>query len=347
MKSAINYFTRLLCLWFLTLSITSPAKAQSAVCQGQFGMFIENVCWDCMFPIKLTAFDLPIGGYGMDYETFAPRIPICVCPQRAYAVGTPMSFWEPRTMIDVTNKPGCMPLLGGLDIVPPWNTQDWGGYKQQNGQIAGASQSAHMHANMYHNPLLSILGMVAKNACIDDRIFEIPFLSWADPSWTDDALSLLLTPYAYAFANIVTMASEIPDAISATFYFPIPLLFWVAGSWGPMYPLNGNVASYKTPEQVAHLLSARVLAKMHAAGFAHTTAGPGAFATCGFFGGGVPEPIMNKMQYKTNRLLPFPDMMCTPIGRPLMLQEIGTTAPQFKDYGYMIFGKKDCCLTTY
>jgi conjugal transfer pilus assembly protein TraU len=56
---------------------------------------------------------------------------------------------------------------------------------------------------------------------------------------------------------------------------------------------------------------------------------------------------MDKRQYKTNRVFPFPDNMCSPIGRPLLLQEKGAARPQDKDYGYFIFRKKDCCAPVY
>ncbi|HSY28890.1 MAG TPA: TraU family protein, partial [Burkholderiaceae bacterium] len=175
----------------------------------------------------------------------------------------------------------------------------------------------------------------------DNRSFDVPFITWADPTWNDDSLSMLLTPYAYPFAGIPEIAAEMPDAISATLGFPIETLFWVAGAWGPMYPLNGNVASAKSPETTSHLLLARVFAKLHAAGTQQSTAGQDALQSCGAIG--VPELIMDKRQYKTNRTFPFPDNMCTPIGRPLQFQEIGAARPQDKDYGYFVFQKTDCC----
>ncbi len=244
-------------------------------------------------------------------------------------------------MVDVTNIPGCMPLLGGVDINPPINATEYGGTKNNNSHISGTNHSAFMQANEYINPIMSALGIVSASPCLDNRSFDVPYISWADPTWNDDALVSILTPYAYAFANVTEIAAEAPDAISATFGFPIPELFWVAGAWGPMYPLDGNVGTSTTPEQVSHLILARIFAKLHAAGTQQTTAGQDALDSCGALG--VPQLIMDKRQYKTNRTWPFPDNMCTPIGRPLMLQESGASRPQDKDYGYFIFQRKDCC----
>ncbi len=144
---------------------------------------------------------------------------------------------------------------------------------------------------------------------------------------------------------LATVAAEMPDAIAANVGFPLAELFWVAGSWGPMYPLTGNVSVANTPEQVAHLLLARTFAKLHAAGAQQSSAGDDALKSCGAMG--LPQLIMDKRQYKTNRVISggaaANDGLCTPIGRPLMFQEAGYARPQDKDYGYFVFQKKDCC----
>lgn len=326
----------------LVMLVSMSARGQTAVCKGQFPNLITDVCYDCMFPMTIGGGLVSFGVSGDDYDTGASKSPICVCT-RNLAVGTPVSFWEPRYMVDTTNTPGCMPLLGGVNISPPYNANEYGAEKRTNSHLGGTAKSAFMHANEYVNPVMSALGVISSSPCLDNRSFDVPFLSWADPTWNDDALSLLLTPYAYPFAGIPTIAAELPDAIAATFGFPFAELFWVAGAWGPMYPLNGNVGSAKSPEQVAHLMIARVLAKLHAAGTHPSSAGNDALQSCGAFG--VPQLIMDKRQYKTNRTFPFPDNMCTPIGRPLQLQEKGTARPQDKDYGYFIFQRKDCCAT--
>jgi conjugal transfer pilus assembly protein TraU len=314
------------------------------VCTGRFPNLITDICYDCMFPISLAGNLINIGVSGEDYDSGAGGAPICACLANV-SFGTPMSFWEPAFMVDVTNKPGCMPLLGGIDISPPFNSLEYGA-EQRSGALAGSmKKSAFMHVNEYINPVMTALGVISDSPCLDQRGFDVPFLSWADPTWNDDSLAMILTPYGYAFAGIPSIAAEAPDAIAASIGFPSSTLFWVAGSWGPMYPVTGNVATANTPEQVAHLLTARLFAKLHAAGVQQSTAGEAALKSCGALG--VPEFLMDKRQYKTNRIFPFPDNTCTPFGRPLLLQEQGAARPQDKDYGYFIFRKKDCCAPLY
>jgi conjugal transfer pilus assembly protein TraU len=324
----------------LALLVATPALAQDSMCTGAFPNLITDVCYDCMFPVRFGGGLLNMGVSGDDYDTGASTSPVCLCIN-TLAVGTPIAFWEPRYMVDVTNTPGCMPLLGGIDISPPYNSNEYGSTDTSNAILLGTNHAAFMQANEYINPVMSAIGAVVSSPCLDNRSFDVPYISWADPTWNDDALSLMLTPYAYPFAGIPEIASEAPDAIAATAGLPLPQLFWVAGAWGPMYPLDGNAATARTPEQVSHLLLARVFAKLHAAGTQQTTAGNDALQSCGAMG--VPELIMDKRQYKTNRTFPFPDNLCTPIGRPLQFQEAGAARPQDKDYGYFVFQRKDCC----
>ncbi len=240
-------------------------------------------------------------------------------------------------MVDVTNTAGCMPLMGGVQINLPFNSLE-------NGAVSagrGKGKTAFMQLNEYINPVMTALGIIAASPCLDNRSFDIPYMSWADPTWNDDTLALILTPYAFAFSSIASIAAEGPDSIQATTGFPNQNLFWVAGAWGEMYPLTGNVNVANTPEQVSHLLIARIFAKLHAAGTQQSSAGAAALQACSAFG--VPELVMDKRQYKTNRVFPFPDAMCTPIGRPLYLQEAGAARITDKDYGYFIFQRKDCC----
>lgn len=332
-------FKILLTTIFAAVSLWSQAQT-GPICKGSFPNLITDVCYDCMFPISIGGGLLNLGTSGDDYDTGASKSPICICASNL-TVGTPMGFWEPRFMVETTYKPGCMPLLGGVDINTPYNDLELGAVKETNKAIKGSRKSAFVHVNEYINPVMTALGIITQSPCLDSRSFDVPFLSWADPTWNDDSLALMLTPYAYPFAGIPSIAAEMPDALAATWSFPLATLFWVAGGWGPMYPLTGNVSNANTPEQVSHLMIARLFAKLHAAGTQQSTAGQDALASCGSLG--LPQLIMDKRQYKTNRVYPWPDNMCTPIGRPLLLQEKGAARPNDRDYGYFIFQRKDCC----
>jgi hypothetical protein len=223
---------RLVLVLASALWLPATSNAQQ-ICNGKFPNLITDVCYDCIFPIGIMGGLLNLGVSGDDYDTGASKTPICVCVNNL-GIGTPVSFWEPRYMVDTTTKPGCMPLLAGVDINTPYNAAEYGGFNTTNAHIGGRRKSAFMHVNEYINPVMSAIGAVVANPCLDNRSFDVPFLSWADPTWNDDALSLILTPYAYPFAGVASVAAELPDAIAATFSFPYATLFWVAGAWGQL-----------------------------------------------------------------------------------------------------------------
>lgn len=320
----------------------TQAQIPTPLCRGEFPNLITGVCYDCMWPLTLAGFSMNFGISGQDYDSGASSSPVCVCAN-SLSVGIPTSFWEPEFMVETTHLPGCMPLLGGVNISPPYNASEYGSYTQKGEGVGNKSKGAFIHVNEYLNPIMATLGVIPDSPCLDHRGFDVPYMSWADPTWNDDALASLLTPYSFPFAGVVSIASEVPDALAATIGFPLASLFWTAGAWGPMYPTTGNVANAYSPEISSHLVFARLFAKLYAVGTQQTTAGQGALESCGALG--LPQFIMDKRQFKTNRIYPFNDNMCTPISRPLMLQEKGAARPTDRDYGYFIFRKKDCCGT--
>jgi len=334
------FFPYFVILYGNLLCNSALPQSTGAVCQGQFPNLLTDLCYDCMFPITIAGIPINLSQSSDDYDSGATAGAVCTC-SNTLSIGIPSSFWEPIYMVDVTNVAGCMPLLGGIQISPPTNSSEDGAIVGTNALLSGNSKAAFMHVNEYINPVMTTLGIISNDPCLDTRGFDTPYVSWADPTWNDDTLAMILTPYAYPFAGIASIAAEAPDSIAATTGFGLAPLFWTAGAWGSMYPVTGNVSTANTAEQVAHLLLARIFAKLHAAGVQQTTAGKTAQASCGAIG--VPEFIMDKRQYKTNRIFPFPDNMCTPISRPLVFQESGASSPQYKDYGYFVFRKKDCC----
>lgn len=311
----------------------------SADCKGSFPNLISDICYDCVYPMKLAGITF---ANGSDYDTGASTTPVCLCANNLTA-GFPFSFWEPEYMMDTTFTAGCMPLLGGIKITIPWNTNQNGAINYINSSIQGKSRQAFVQVNEYLSPVMTLLGLVNDSPCLDKRSFDTPYASWADPTWGDDILSMILTPYAYPFAGAAAIATEGVDSVAAITGFPIKEFFWTAGAWGSVYPVTGNIATFNSVEQVSRLATMRVLAKLHAAGLQQTTAGDGALKSCGALG--VPEFVMDKRQYRYNRIYPFPDNSCTPISRPLMTVERNTGRPQDRDMGYYIFRRKDCCQT--
>lgn len=322
----------------LIFAMLLPLKASAgAVCQGKFPDLVNDICWSCMFPIKLMGVTL-VGGEDYDSNPNG-NSPFCLCPNQL-KVGMPVSFWEMAYMTDVTTIPGCFPLLGGVQVNTGINSQQYGTDNNDLGKGFSFQQ-----VNLYINPAMYIMGAVVDSNCLDSRGFDIPWVSFADPTHNDDSLAMLLTPYAYPFAGLTALAAGSVDAVAATAGFPIPSLFWVAGAWGQMYPLTGNINAKVSRDQIGRLETIRLMAKLHAAGTQYANAGDGAMC-----GGGYPQLIMDKRGYKLSRMLPFPEQKvlgqcCHPVGRSTILSESGTQAPapSYRDFSYIIFRKRDCC----
>lgn len=319
----------------LFAALVLPLQAQaSALCVGKFPNLITDICWSCTFPI--TIFGASLSG-GEDYQSRESPSGLCMCANQAKA-GISTSFWEMVYMSDVTNIPGCFPLLGGIQVDTGINADEYG-------MEAGDNNSqSFQQINLYVNPAMYLMGAVVDSTCMDSRGFDIPWVSFADPLHNDDSLAMLITPYAYPFAGLVALAAGSVDAVAASIGFPIPELFWVAGAWGAMYPVTGNVTARVSREQMSRLQTARLFAELHALGTQYSAAGDGAM--CGY----IPQLIMDKRQYKFGRVLPFPEpklfgSCCSPIGRSTILSESGTQAPitSMRDFGYAIFRKRDCC----
>lgn len=350
----------------VTLLVTSPARADGPLCPNKFPNPINDICWSCMFPFKV--FGLKVTGTsGEDFSTKADKSPICVCAD-ALKVGVPTSFWEMAYIVDVHTEPGCLPTLGGMKLKLPWVDSQYGVINGQEAQRKGAFRNAAY----YVSPMMYLLEAVLDDACSDRSSFDVGWTSEFDPTWADDQLALIKMPVAYAFGSIPGVMAAGIDAAAAMVGFPRNDVFWQAGSWGPIYPLTGNVKDHKSMDNTGHLLATRMLAEAHAmremAGLFSNGGGRSYACEDGEVGctnetskaamcsgspaSMPPDLIMRKRQYKIQRLFPTPSTgksnlggCCVPIGRSTALREQMTQLPLdgYKDFGYSIFRKRDCC----
>ena len=305
---------RALAALFATCLI-GQTQAATAVCTGAFPNFVTDICWSCVFPIKMFGVDLSFLTGTQEDSTSTPANPVCFC-NNPPVMGFTMSFWEPVFMVDVTNIPGCFPLLGGVQLDLSKNNMALGSssqdYSINNGRSAArANHNIFQQSHFYLNPVMYVMGAILDDDCVDNRGYDIPWISELDPTYNDDALAMVLTPYAYPFSGILSLIAGPVDAVAATAGFPLSSLFWVAGSYGPIFPLTGTVQAKSSGEQVARLETTRMLAKQHAAGAAWGTTGESGMC------GGYVAPIMDKRQYKISRLLPFnePKILASVVGR--------------------------------
>lgn len=334
----------------LVLSVASllsmPVLAQA--CEGKFMNPITDVCWSCMYPIKLFG-NLSLGSSAAeDYDTGFNN-PLCMCssPPR---VGVPTSFWEPVYLTDVTHTPWCFPNLGGIEMNVGINGSMFGMTNRNpspSTELPGTSSSAFRWVHGYTNPLMYVMDVLLDASCLTKGSLSPAWPTEVDPAYTDWEISTTINPLAFAVANMTAILAGTVDSVAALVDFPRRELFWVAGSWGAIYPYGGWVNPHITNEVTSRLLSVRLLAWQHE--FRGMATHAGESASCSAAGNW--QPIMDKRQYKFQRLAPFPQTQkiggncCDPIGRSTILIESGTEAPAsvFRDFGYVLFRKRDCC----
>lgn len=317
----------------------------NAVCVGKWPNPITDICWSCMFPFTIMGIkmDLPTGEQPSgSYSSPA----VCAgASTLGYKIGVGMSFYDPNKMVDVTRTPYCMVGLGGVDLSAGIAQL----YKRHGETMPEAVKFSNFYqAHTYINPLLFILEVPMDMSCTQVANFDVGYLTELDPLWNNDNLTFYLNPDAILYANPLTAITTGLDCINnmpGAWNISSGLAYWSAGCQGAMYPLDGNLPG-NNPIDDSVLTMQRLLHKNHRELLEYSTAGPTAL-----FASIVPQPIMNKTEYKYSMVYPlsFRDPLsggkcCSPFGRTTMGWTAGHSFPvSGEDFSYQIYQRRDCC----
>ena len=131
MHSTITLIRRIFVTLTLLVGFVGLATAQdtSPTCNGKFMNPITDVCWSCVFPIKISGVNFFPGGQE-DNGSTSSRI-FCACGNNGVIkAGVPISFWEPARTVEVVRGPIAAAVLGGTSMS--------GGRGRIGGTIVGA-----------------------------------------------------------------------------------------------------------------------------------------------------------------------------------------------------------------
>lgn len=331
----------------------ADAGADKSTCTGRTPNMITDVCWKCIFPIRVAS--VPVASFGQeDSSEDSAKTPICTCPAPPplfVRVGVVISFWEPIRIIEVVRKPYCFPLLGGVQMSEGTRAPE--GAKSHNYDVGKArvTTKAFYQAHYYISPLASILQMITSwGGCADNSEFDLAYMTELDPLWADDEASFILNPEAVIFANPVAQLACAADCVAASAGFPISALLWCAGCQGSVYPLTGHIGGNTVTAggvESSVLIAQRMLYKLHRQGLLQSTTGYGSLCK--------KQTVYNlkKGQYKTQLIYPIPETVgtgaahpfcCQPLGRTTMLWGLGKQFPvKGEDFSYLIWRKRECC----
>lgn len=326
---------RLINLVFLTWIWTG--HSQAITCGGSFPDPITDVCWLCMFPMRVGP--APIEAPPQrDPVTDVPPPLLCACPAPPPTFirpGVGISFWEPARVAEVVRTPLCSPtldgaILGSLSVPAGTNTNP--------GDRKGG---AFYHFHWFQYPLLSWVGMAfTSGACMTNETFDLAYLSEFDPLWDDDELSFLLNPEAVLFTNPVTQAACVADTTSAALTdFGLDPLFWCSGTGGSVYPLDGSQANHVGGIDSSLAIVHKGVFRLHRSLLAQDTSTLMAMCMT------MPQPLMRKNQYKQQMMYPVPqNTHGYGLGAPSVIWGAGREFPYSgEDFSYLVWRKRTCC----
>lgn len=331
-----------LCAAMVAVSMPAPASAEGS-CKGRFPNLVTDICWRCMLPLSIGS--AHIANLGGQTDIANPGNPVCTCDGTPPKIGLTLGFWEPAQLAEVPREPYCFPTLGGIRL-------DTGEQKVRHsrGTKTGDNytSTAFYHAHHYTFPAMYVLGVMNDHPCLEQKSIDLSYITEYDPSWYEPGLSTWLNPEALLFANPVALAACAADCVAATVNKPLANLHWCAGCQGSLHPMQGRVPHHTGGVTTSLLLAERLQAKMHKLAIAWQHHGGGALC------GPRPNLVMDRQAYKTQMLYPIPNTTkingkcCQHFGASSVMWGSGKEFPiAGEDFSYLLFRKRNCCMTFY
>lgn len=336
-----RYLSALLAGLFLSLFVAIPAQAGIA-CHGRFYDPITDTNWLDFLPITIMGIALPPTGGIMGDPPLMREPPLCVCPSHILGIptiGIGVTFWEPQYIAEITRDPGCLITLGGIDLLPMFKTEM--GPMGKGGGKGNNTDNTRDQVHWYVYPVFAMLKLFTDFVCLDTSGFELANMTEVDPFWQNDLWGAILSPEAILFANPITQAMCVVDAISSTFWYPLDPMFWCAGAWGGIYPFTGNSPNTESDQSNDMLVLTKFLAMSARIALLWGTIGPQAICFS------TPMPILIKSEFRVDPIFPIPTE-----GAPIYIGQSefmwGLTPPEnfpaFDDEADLIWVGEQCCL---
>lgn len=318
----------------LSISVSVVTEGRS-VCKGRFLNPVTDICWKCIFPLKIMGMTVHSGGP----DPAGPRAPICWChrpPLPGKVPGIPVSFWEPARLVDVVREPYCLVNMGGISM----GSTGVRGQGDVDGSVPDGQNHSFYNVHWYAYPILYWLEILVDFACLESMSIDLTYLTELDPLWNDDEKSAIINPEAALFGSHIAQAACAGDCVAASGNLPIDTLFWCNGCQGSLYPFTGTVGAHNGGVQGSLLITGRIMAKLHREGVLRGYMGVDGL--CDKY----PMPIIKKSQYRTQMTYPMPQTdRCQPLGATEMTWQGGREFPyKGSDFGYLIWRKRDCCM---
>jgi conjugal transfer pilus assembly protein TraU len=326
---------------FMAMFLLFSEDGQAGSCYGSFLNPVTDVCWQCIFPLKIGGVTV-VPGTQVDTPDLSSS-PVCACPMAVppwIRIGITVSFWEPARYVETVKEPYCFPSIGmGLSNPSPGTLG--GGMKKSSTGRGGFGSGVFSQSHYFIFPVWSIMEIAVDSVCLENSGFDVAYITEVDPLWNDDLMMAILSPESLLFANTAAQLACVADSAAANVGLPLSTLFWCMGSWGSAYPITGhhNTADYV---QGNAAIAAKTIYKM---GRELLLQDP-AVDLCMAY----PTPIWIKQNYRLQAAKPVRDYECRAIGTSDMIWGYGKNPPYSAggnvgdNFLWMIFRKRGCCL---
>lgn len=337
----MNKFLKKTVAIFLSLLVLNTNAF--ALCKTYGGMqflpLITNLCWECIFPLRIASIDIMRGPMNNEPALSGSHVPLCTCPAPPpifVRIGIPVSYFEPSRLAEGVSDPYCFPALG-MNLAGAFSTTGALGGTQGSNEKGQENTFFQMH--WYVFPVFAFLQIFTDLICAESTGFDMLYMTELDPFWQDDSASAFLQPEAALFGNPVAQLACSADAVSANIArYSLEPLFWCKGSWGSAYPLAGNVHAKNFVEDSASVTSTFIY-KLHREMLLWNQFGPG-IMLCSKW----PSPVWFKNAYRLQLMLPRSQGQAMVIGESGIKWTIGKNIPFLGDnFAYVVFKKKECC----
>lgn len=339
--------TVFLLIAFAYFCYAQTAKAADPTCQNASvfsGKLFTDICWDCIFPIRVAGFDMFKGKGGRSAPAKASEKKVacaCIDALGVPELGIPIGMWQPARIIELVRWPGCAMSLGGITL-PISDARFLGTAEQTSYQ---PDDRAFYHVHSYAFPLLYMLDLFNDGSCLGDGFldFDIMEMSEFDPTWNNDELGFFQQPESVIVSNPIAQAACMVDAAASTAGTPIDEMFWCAGTWGSIYPMSGHTRAHGSLANNTSTLATRHLAVTHRRGLNWRTMGDDAMCD----GGGVIDPMIVKSQYRMSMFFPLAETENNHVigSSTFTWGEWRKIPATGEDATYILWRWNDCCST--
>lgn len=326
------------------LCFSSISRATDYSCQGAFPNPITDICWSCVFPLKLAGATLMSMGQD-DIDTGANNM-MCSCLGKGGGtiVGITSSFWEVIDLVDVTTKPGCIVGLGGIQM-------DFDNLPAGTPGVITQTDSGNKPRSFYHThrisfPVMYVAELLLDNSCLTQTPIDLTYFSEIDPTHADNTLAILLSPDSFLYGNIVAVAACSAWNVACTsFATDVDKAICKRLHWcEDVYPLVGDIPYHFGMVASAQIMVHREIVK--AGRELRTWGAAGSDGMCSYY----PDLMPDITTFKMAMMYPVPQTekilgkCCEPIGRSSVLWGSGKEFPvKGEDFSFLLYRKRDCC----